>query len=303
MASVKHNLEYALALSSTKFARMLSPKAADRLAVGLGNLVYRLSGSRRDIAYNNLKMALGDDLSDHEIREIVHRVFQNVARSLIEFARFGKVGRDRVRQVFVGDDRGILAKVHAGGKGAILTTAHYGNWELTGSYPALHGYPVDFLVGDQHNEKVDNLVNDFRRQIGVGIISAKTGLRSVFKCLKENRILGISPDQHAPSGRLVMNFFGRPASVAKGAALFAIRANSVILPVVSRRERYDRHVITFADPIYPPDTGDEEADIRTMVETYNRFFEAEIRKYPDQWMWTHRRWKLDMPGNKTKSGA
>ncbi|MBI5265795.1 MAG: lipid A biosynthesis acyltransferase, partial [candidate division Zixibacteria bacterium] len=60
-----------------------------------------------------------------------------------------------------------------------------------------------------------------------------------------------------------------------------------------RRERYDRHVVMAGPAIYPPNSGDEEKDIVFMTEAYTRFFEECIRKYPDQWLWTHRRWKLD----------
>jgi KDO2-lipid IV(A) lauroyltransferase len=91
--------------------------------------------------------------------------------------------------------------------------------------------------------------------------------------------------------------------MAKGPALFAVRCGSPILPFLLRRERYDRHVIMAGDPIYPPESGDLEADILAMTEAYTRFFEDGIREYPDQWMWTHRRWKVRQPATKMSSKA
>jgi KDO2-lipid IV(A) lauroyltransferase len=152
---------------------------------------------------------------------------------------------------------------------------------------------MDFLIGTQHNAKVDDLLVGFRKAMGVGVIRLSTSARSVFKALKQNRVTGLVADQHASSGGVVTEFFGRPAATPRGPALFAIRANCPLLPMLIRRERYDRHVVIKGEPIYPPHSGDEEADIRQMTTAYTKFFEKSIRQYPDQWLWTHRRWKLD----------
>ncbi|MFQ5454484.1 MAG: lysophospholipid acyltransferase family protein, partial [Candidatus Zixiibacteriota bacterium] len=117
-------------------------------------------------------------------------------------------------------------------------------------------------------------------------------LRDVIKALHANQFIGIVADQHDPSEKLILDFFGRKATVPRGPALFAIKTGCPILPYLLRRERYDRHVIIPCKPIYPPDNKDLEAGIREMSLTYLKFFEDTIRKYPDQWMWTHRRWKI-----------
>jgi KDO2-lipid IV(A) lauroyltransferase len=85
---------------------------------------------------------------------------------------------------------------------------------------------------------------------------------------------------------------GKDALQARGPALFSIRTGAPICPMLLRRESFDRHVIITGNPIYPVNSGDEERDIMTMTEAYVRFYEEHIRQYPEQWMWTHRRWKL-----------
>jgi KDO2-lipid IV(A) lauroyltransferase len=152
---------------------------------------------------------------------------------------------------------------------------------------------MDFLMGTQHNEKIDKMLVGFRKAMGVGVIQLSTSTRSVFKALKQNHLTGLVADQHASSGGVAVQFFGRPAATPRGPALFAIRANCPLLPMMLHRERYDRHTVIKGIPIYPPNTGDEEADIAAMTIEYTKFFESVIRKYPDQWLWTHRRWKLD----------
>ncbi len=292
MARLSHNIEYCFTLLGVKLAGLLSPRVADFFGAALGSLAYTLLPSRRRIAYDNLKIAMGDTLTEQEIRAIIKRVFKNIGRTLVEFARFGKIKLEGTRKITFLDGLEYLRKVHDEGKGGIIVTAHFGNWELLGSWVAASGYPMDFLVGSQHNQKVDNLLNDFRREMGVGIIPLKTSIRGVFKCLRANHFTGLVSDQHAHSGGVTVDFFGRKAATPKGPAAFAVKAKCPLIPLLIRRERYDRHMVMAGTPIYPPHSGDDEKDIETMTMAYTKFFEDGIRRYPDQWMWTHRRWKL-----------
>jgi KDO2-lipid IV(A) lauroyltransferase len=101
-----------------------------------------------------------------------------------------------------------------------------------------------------------------------------------------------------------MDFFGRPASIARGPALFAIRCGCPVIPLLLRRERHDRHVLIAGELIYPPKSGDEEADVRSMTARYVKFIEENIRRYPDQWLWTHNRWKpYKKEGNQRQAGT
>ena len=292
MAKLRHNVEYVGALLGVKLAHLLTLRMADAFGAALGSLAYVLLTSRRRIAYDNLRKAMGDSLSEREIRSIARKVFRNIGRTLVEFARFGKIKPEGARRIIVGDGTKYLQRAFQEGKGAIIVTSHFGNWELLGSWFAAVGYPIDFLVGTQHNKKVDGLLNSFRREMEVGIIPLKTSIRGVFQCLKANRLAGLVADQHAHTGGISVEFFGRKAATPKGPAAFAVKAKCPLLPFLMRRERYDRHVVEAGRPIYPPNGGDEEKDIETMTIAYSKFFEASIRKYPDQWMWTHRRWKI-----------
>jgi Kdo2-lipid IVA lauroyltransferase/acyltransferase len=303
MARIAHNLEYLATATGAGLAQMLPAPVADFTAARLGGLAYRLVGKRRRIALENLERAYGDRLTQRQREEIVHRVFQNIGRTLFEFARFRRMKLDGIRRLVTGPGQDVLKRVFDEGKGGIIVTAHFGNWEILGAWVAACGYPMDFLTGTQHNEKVNNLLNDFRKEMQVGIISLAISARQVFKTLKANHFTGLVSDQHSASGGIVLDFMGRPASTPKGPALFSIRSGAPLLPFLLRRERWDKHVLIQGEPIYPPNSGDEEADIRQMTIAYTRFFEATIREYPDQWMWTHRRWKVtrDVPQSAVQS--
>ena len=291
MAKLSHYFEYLAVLSGTRLAQLLSARMADRLGAGLGSIAHTLATSRRRIAIDNLQQALGDQLSEADIARITKEVFCNIARTTVEFARFKNTGIEGARRITFGDGK-PLQQAAAEGKGVVCVTAHFGNWELLGCWVATLGYPTDFLVGTQHNKMVDQMLIGFRKEMGVGIIPLKSSLRGVFKALRAGHIVGLVADQHDPTGGLVIDFLGRKATASRGPALFAARAGVPLAPILLRRERYDRHTVIVGDLIYPPESGDDEADVRQMTIAYTRFFENWIRQYPDQWMWTHRRWKL-----------
>ncbi|MEA2030837.1 MAG: lysophospholipid acyltransferase family protein [candidate division Zixibacteria bacterium] len=291
MASLSHNLEYVATLTGVRLARMMSSHMADSFGAGLGSFVRLLSTSRRRIAHENLRKAIGITLTDKEMDAVVKNVFKNIGRSLVEFSRFGKTSQQHVLDIVVGDGEDYLREALEKGHGGIITTAHFGCWEMLGAWFGCLGYPMDFLVGTQHNAKVDGLFNDFRRAMGVGIIPLKSSIRGVYKALRANHLVGLVADQHTGDG-LSIDFFGRKAAAAKGPATFAVKIGSPILPFLMRRQRYDRHVVIAGKPLYPRNDSDPKDEIQRLTIECNKFFEEGIRQYPDQWMWTHRRWKL-----------
>ncbi len=292
MAQLSHEIEYIFTFLGVRLVQVLPTRLADLLGSALGSLAHLVLRSRRRITHDNLRRALGEALTDTERELIVKQVFQNTGRTLVDFARLGRTIKKGLDDLIVGDGLDHLKSVHDQGKGGIVVTAHFGSFELFGAWVGSQGFPMDFLTGVQHNMKVNRLLNEFRREVGVGLISIDRSLRPAFKALKANRFIGMIADQHAPSG-VTVDFFGRPAATPKGPAAFAVRSGAPLLPFVMRRESCERHIVMAGEPIYPPATGDNEADIHTLTTAYTRYFEKCIRAYPDQWLWTHRRWKVD----------
>jgi KDO2-lipid IV(A) lauroyltransferase len=292
MAKLSHEIEYLATLLGVKLAQALPNRIADSFGAALGSLAHLMLASRRRITHDNLRRAMGETLTEEQRDQIVREVFRHTGRTLIEFARLGRLVKGGLDDLIVGDGLEHLQQVHDEGRGGIVVTAHFGSFELFGAWVGTRGYPMDFLTGVQHNHKVNDLLNGFRREIGVGLISIDRSLKPVFKALKANRLIGLISDQHAPSG-VVVDFFGRPAATPKGPAAFAVKARAPILPFVMRRESGRRHVVMAGQPIYPPGSGDDDKDIQDVTAAYTRYFEECVRRYPDQWLWTHRRWKLD----------
>ncbi|MBN2227078.1 MAG: lysophospholipid acyltransferase family protein [candidate division Zixibacteria bacterium] len=288
-----HGCEYAAVWFLTKLAQILPGRVVDWMAFVLGRLAYAMLASRRRIARENLQRAFKNEKSPGEIEDIIKKVFLHAARTSVEFARQPVYTPKRIRSMYTCEGMEYLEAVRDYGKGAILISGHLGNWELLAGLIAAMNYPLDLLVGHQHNEKVNDLLISFRRSLGVGIIPVGVAARGVIKSLRSNRMVAIVSDQHAASGGVVAEFFSRPASTPKGPAAFAVKVDCPILGGVSVRLGYNRHHAVIKPPIYPPQTGDTEKDILIMTQAYTSLIEECIRHYPEQWLWTHRRWKID----------
>jgi KDO2-lipid IV(A) lauroyltransferase len=291
---MSHGLEYLAFWSLTRLVQLLPARAADWLAVGLGQLAHMILKSRREIAYENLRRGFRGSKGSDEIESITRKVFISISRTSIEFCRFPVLTGKRI-VTMIPEYTGLeyLEQIQNEGRGAILVSGHIGNWELLGAWVYAMGYQIDFLVGQQHNQYVDNLLNQFRKSVGVGIIPIGVAARHVIKSLKANRLVAMVSDQHSATGGTDIRFFDRPASTPKGPAAFAVKMNCPILSGFLYRKRFDIHKAVIFPPIYPPDSGDREKDIIKMTQAYTSGFENAIREYPDQWMWTHRRWKRD----------
>lgn len=293
MAKLSHYAEYGLAAFFMWLLSLLPRRTGDSLARGIGSLAYSLIASRRRVARDNLRRAFGDSLTEAEIDRTARCVFQNMSRTFVELAHYRHSTMDDVRAMIVTDVAERMRRIYDEGKGIINLTAHFGCWEMLGVWMSSLGLPSHLMQGNQHNELVDEMVTRLRSRMGVHMITAdRKGTREVLQALGKGDLVGIVADQHAPANQVIVEFFGRKAAAPRGPAAFAIKAGCPVWPFLMRRERYDRHVVMAGEPIYPPPGKDTQEAIQEMTQAYMSFFEEGIRRYPDQWMWTHRRWKL-----------
>ncbi len=273
-------------------ANALSDRTADRFGSALGAFVGRILTSRRRVALENLHHALGDHFSASEIEAIADRVFRNIGRTAFEVARFPQLTPEHLNSIVVESGRTLLDRVRDDGRGGLLLSAHFGNWELLGAWAAAQGYPIDFLVLEQHNPLFDRYINNLRHSIGVGVHYVPRETKAVLRGLKAGRMMAILIDQHDPARTQIVDFFGRPAATPQGAAALAVRAECPIVRFVMRRDRFDRHVMMHEETLFPDITAERDAEVRRLTVECVRFYERQISAWPDQWLWTHRRWKV-----------
>jgi KDO2-lipid IV(A) lauroyltransferase len=290
---MSHGVEFVAFWTLTKVVQLIPGWLADKIAAGLGSFGFYFMGKRRRITIDNLKRAFKDEKDDKEINRIAKKAFKNVAREVIEFSRAPIVKSKLDSYVVEHTGMEYVINISKYGRGGVLMTGHIGNGEYLGGWLAMKGFPIDFLVGQQHNKLVDNMFNDFRRTFGVGIIPVGISARHVIKTLRSNRMIAMMSDQHSPRGAIVVNFFDRPAATPKGPAAFAVKMKCPLIFGVLIRKKYNQFVALINPPIYPDENEDPEKEIQRLTQEYTTQLEQFIRQYPEQWMWTHRRWKLD----------
>jgi KDO2-lipid IV(A) lauroyltransferase len=260
------------------------------LAVGrrIGDLLWWLLPRRRATALGNLRRSLGAERSAGEIRRLARRSFQHVGMNLVEICRYVlrpmHVMLSRVRI----EGREHLATAAAHGRGVLILTAHYGNWELLAAAHELTLLPLSIVTRPLDHPLLDGLTARFRRRSGAELITKRDAVRDILRALRRQRMVGILLDQNATRAEGVfVPFFGSPASTNKGLAVLALRTGAPVVPVFLRREPDGRHCMEVLPAVPPPADGLPA----TYTAEFNRVLEAVIRRAPEQWLWMHDRWR------------
>lgn len=268
-------------------------RAALSLGVAGGWLLYRLDGRHRRLVQDQLRMAF-PDWPFSRVREVAWNCYANFGRSAAEFARLGRADREAILGWVTVEGREHLDRAVAGGRGVLFVTAHLGNWELMGVVCNLLGYRLFPVARPLDNPWLNRLVDQIRSRHGSIVVSKKeeSAPRELIQALRDGDCVGILLDQNmAPYDGVFVEFFGRPACTAKGLALIARRTGAPILPAFIVRETDGRHRLIVQPPVELSRTRDLERDVVTNTARCTAVIEQMVRRYPDQWLWMHRRWK------------
>jgi KDO2-lipid IV(A) lauroyltransferase len=270
---------------------LLPFELAVRLGGSLGVVAFDIFRIRRAVTLENLRSAFGERFDETERRRIGRRSYINFAKSMVEFASIGRLSPERIRRIVRIEGRENLDRCLVRGGGVVVATGHFGSWELLGAASVAYGYPVDFLVGEQSNSLVDDLMNDLRRAAGIGIIARGIAARGVFASLKKNRIVAMLGDQDARRSGIFVEFMGRPASTFQGAAQFALRMRCPIVFCYIVRLAGERHEAVFLPPIEVRPEAERGGELRRLTEEHTKALERAVSAHPDNYFWAHRRWK------------
>jgi KDO2-lipid IV(A) lauroyltransferase len=262
-----------------------------RIAALLGRCVYLILPKYRNITIRNLQTAFGRDKSPREIRRIAREVFVNLARSACEVVNFPKINAKNIDRFVRIEGIEHVDRSFKAGNGTIILASHFGNWELLGMTFRVKGYPGVTIGRKIYFYKYDDFLNRLRKSHDVNVIYRDDSPRKMLKVLKDNRILGIVADQDVDSVEGVfVNFFGKPAYTPAGPAALARVSGAAMIPCFVIRQK-TCHVLKIEEPVKFVDTGDKEADLITNTQRWSDVVESYIRRYPEQWVWMHKRWK------------
>jgi len=262
----------------------------------LGRLAFALLGRERQKTIKHLRNAFGQTKQEDEIEQIARRVFINAGRSVAEVMLYPRWNEKRLRERISCDDPEPFFEALRKSRGMVILTAHFGNWELMGAYASrVLGLDLGVIARRLSNPHLDRLVNDYRKRMGIKVFIRGKGARAFYRHVTSGGVLAIVADQDVRRIEGVfVDFFGKPAHTPTGPAELIIRAKIPwTAAVLVRNPDGLTHRLHYRGPFPPPgdETGDHAAAVRRLTEEYTRRIEEIVRKYPEQWMWMHNRWR------------
>ncbi len=287
---IRHNVEFIIIKILLFVLNLVPYKIALRFGDFFGMMAFSVFRFRRKVTLENLEKSFGPKYTISQYRKIGSRTYRNIVKSIIEFGLFPSLKKKNLSELISIEGQEHLQKLKSDGKGAVLVTGHFGSWELLGAFISQNGWPIDYLVGEQHNLKVNELMNSHRQMYGIGLIEMGVAARGVIKAIRAGRMVAMLSDQDAGSDGVIVQFMGRPASTPKGPAAFALKtATPIIFGCIVRGN--GMHKVIIKPPLVMEPSGNKDDDIKTITQAYTSLLEKFIIENPDHWFWPHRRWK------------
>jgi KDO2-lipid IV(A) lauroyltransferase len=274
------------------FLNLLPASAAFALGGFFGFCVSFVS-NRKKVVYADLKAALGGQMTEKECCRIARRHFTHLGQMAVEILRVPSFSREDIRKNFRLFNMALYEKAVQDGEGAILITAHFGNWELLQIVSGVLGKPIHVLGRTQKLSRINGYLNRLRETHGSVSVSRGMGLRGLFRALKCKEFIGILGDQDdGKHGGMILPLLGRKTTVPTGAFELSHRMKVPILPAFIVRDDAEKHSVTIGSPIRIwEDCEDSPAAVERGVKEYVSLLESYIRRFPTQWLWGAKRWK------------
>jgi KDO2-lipid IV(A) lauroyltransferase len=277
--------------------RRLSLRTLAFISKIIGNLTLYLYKKYRERVIGNLSVAFGKEKDLNEIERLAKEVFFHFTLTPLETVYLAANGLpfDRFILKIKIEGREYLDAALGQGKGVIALGAHLGSFTLLGSRLAVEGYPFNLVVNVGHFQKLWDRLAYYQGIVGQKTIPLKPTTASIKKsmnCLRRNEILYIVADEQQRRGGLPVPFFGQIAFTPPGPAIFSLKTGAPILPMFVLREGESKRTLVIGNPVEIERTSDEKKDIEMLTAKFTKAIEEMVRRYPSQWAWLNRRWKL-----------
>lgn len=290
-------VEYGAARSVLAIVGCLPTKQAMNVGRALGRAGYLLAGNLRLTAETNLKIAFPEKTAV-ERRKLIRGCFDSLGQQLGVFSKFSNGSGKSLLQLIEPENLEYFETAKKRNNGVILFTGHLGAWELTSFGYSLLGHPLSFLVRRIDNERIEALVDRQRTSFGNKTLDKLSAARSMVKILRSGEVLGLLLDLNTLDDEgIFVDFFGVPASTNFVVAKLALRTQSPILPLFAPWDATrGKYLLQLHPPVTVERTGNEDEDVRRLTAKLTQIIEEQIRRYPEQWLWVHKRWKTRPPG-------
>lgn len=256
-----------------------------------GWLFYYILPIRKKTAYKNLKLAFPEK-TDKEIYRIIKGCYVNVITVIAEFFYFPKLNKEKLNKLIKLEKPEIFEEMLKQGKGLVIISAHFGNWELMAfGGSRLAGFPFNVIVKEQTNLKLDKEINRMRELHGNKMIDMSRAMREVLTLLRQNKIVAMLGDQSAPKENVKVNFFIPGVPVFEGAARFAIKTGAEVIAGIPFRNDDGSYSVRMIDIDMSKYKIYNDENVKLLTQEHAKILEDCIRLRPDHWLWFHKRFK------------
>ena len=270
-----------------------------RWLLGLGRLAgdagYVLDRRHREIGLRNLRLAYGGALDEAGRRRIARACWRHFGTILMDTLAFPRFTAESIGSAVEVEGIEHVRQAFARGKGVLVFSGHFGHWELAALMQAHLGVPMHLVTRPLDNRRLERMLARLRGLSGNRIVHKRNAVREMLRALRQGGCVAIVIDQDAHEDGVFVPFFGRPASTTPTLATLALRTGAAVIPLFAVRESGDRYRITYEPAVPVRPTGDRAVDVARLTADCTAIVERWVRRYPEQWLWMHRRWKTSPP--------
>lgn len=257
----------------------------------IGYTLKLLSKERSKITFNNIKNAFPENNKGwhHKVR---NESYFNLGITLAELLAFPSLSkRDFLEYVNI-ENVDLVKKCISRGRGMILLSGHFGNWEIMAYVAGLVlGVPITIVVKSQKNKLSNSYLNKFRTQGGNNIVPMRKAARAIIDTIRKNEAVAMLVDQSAnPKKDVYVDFFGMPAATYEAPAMIALKYKTPIIVGFAHRQPDYTYKVVLEELSYD-DLDESKESISELTRRHVEILEQNIRQNPGHWSWQHKRWK------------
>lgn len=299
LQKIKNDLIYYATRVLIAFLGILPFSWMRPLGQTFGFVIFSLAGGERRKTIASLQTAYPDELPTKELERLARSVWIGLGWNLFEVVQWIHFPHERLVSMIARETGAEnLDKALQRGKGALVLTAHLGNWELLGAWLS-NRHTTTAVAQNLYDPRFDSMVTGLRtNNIKVPMIKRGIALRAILENLKKNFIVIAVVDQDTGKDGVFVPFFKKQAWTQSGSARIALKTGTALVPAFMVRGADGRFEVHVEPEIEVPRTGDGEKDVMETVRRYTTVVEAYVKAYPNQWMWMHQRWKTRPEGEK-----
>lgn len=266
-----------------------------RLGAALGAVLGTVDRRHRRIALDNLSHALGDVLDREARRAVARKCWRHFGSIVLEALAFPRLDRAEIGTRIRVHGVEHVRRAYESGRGVVVFTGHFGNWELAAVVQAHLGLPLSLLARPLDNPALERRLARIRACSGNRIIYKRNAVREMMRLLRAGGGIAFMIDQDARADGVFVPFFGRLASTTPTFALLAYRTGAVLLPCRAVPDGEGGCDIRYGEEIPVHREADRQEEILRVTAHCTAILEGWIRENPEYWLWMHRRWKTSPP--------